>query len=124
MQGLSPLYQLEALSLAYNKIQDQGFGMVLDELLPNMSLRVLDVAGCFITNFSAEHIHNILLSTQKPKRGASMSMSMQMDAAPTGLMRGISQLPAIPNPNPSTKSIMKQTGNNSLCKITGPFEVV
>lgn len=49
--------------MAYNKIQDQGFSLVLDLLLGQTPLRVLDVAGCFITNYSVQNLRGILECT-------------------------------------------------------------
>lgn len=54
---------LEVFSVAYNKIQDQGFSLVLDLLLGQTPLRVLDVAGCFITNYSVQNLRGILECT-------------------------------------------------------------
>lgn len=82
-EAIEGLASLEVLSLAYNKIQDAGFALALDLLLGQVPLRVLDVAECFITNYSSDHVRMILESTpkQRDKRyTTTMSMTFQLDA--------------------------------------------
>ena len=63
-EGIMPLEKLESLSLAGNKIQDAGFEIVqriVIDHLPN--LKLLDVAGCFISSISYAHLANLLALT-------------------------------------------------------------
>jgi hypothetical protein len=73
-QAIYPLIhsKLEYLSLAYNKIQDQGFQRIINELILtddaiyfHIPLRVLDVAHCFITNQSKETIKLIIVNSMQ-----------------------------------------------------------
>lgn len=108
-EALEGLISLEVISLAYNKIQDKGFSLVLDLLVGQVPLRVLDVAGCFITNFSLEHIRMILLATPKAKDKrytTTLSMSLALDAqANPGrppLLRGLSRFLHLSNTRDSS----------------------
>ncbi len=59
--AITPLVNLQALSLAYNKIQNDGFSLVC-ELATNClrSLRQLDVACCFISSKSYSALTDLL----------------------------------------------------------------
>lgn len=59
--GVRPLLCLESFSLAGNKIQDKGFGIIqqlVQEGFP--SLKLLDLADCFISNLSHANLLSIL----------------------------------------------------------------
>ena len=59
--ALAPLHKLQSLSLAFNKIQDAGLRLVCDiakTCLP--ALRLLDLAGCFLTKECFAVLNNFL----------------------------------------------------------------
>ncbi len=59
--GIKDLKDLTLMSVAYNKIQDRGFGHVIDVISRNqLPIKALDVAGCFLTNKSGSLIHKVL----------------------------------------------------------------
>lgn len=97
-EALDGLLNLEVFSVAFNKIQDRGFSLVLELLLGQVPLRVLDVAGCFITNYSMEPVRMILQSTPKVKdkrhsTTLSMTLAIDSEANPgnSPLVRGLSR---------------------------------
>jgi hypothetical protein len=72
--GIYPLIhsKLEYFSLAYNKIQDNGFQRIVhdiilteDSIYYNIPLKVLDVSHCFITNRSKYEIELILVNSMQ-----------------------------------------------------------
>lgn len=59
--GITPLDKLESLSLAGNKIQDRGFEIVQRIVIDHFpNLKLLDLAGCFISSISYPHLANLL----------------------------------------------------------------
>jgi Leucine-rich repeat (LRR) protein len=59
--GITPLDKLESLSLAGNKIQDRGFEIVQRIVIDNFpNLKLLDLAGCFVSSLSYSHLANLL----------------------------------------------------------------
>jgi hypothetical protein len=62
--GATPLEKLESLSLAGNKIQDAGFEIVQRIVIDHFpNLKLLDLAGCFISSISYPHLANLLALT-------------------------------------------------------------
>ncbi|RYH20853.1 hypothetical protein EON65_22295 [archaeon] len=70
LRGMSGLTSLTALSLAFNKIQDEGFTALVDLLLGvscgdmwpdrTYALSVLDITSCFVTSYSEESVIALL----------------------------------------------------------------
>ena len=59
--ALSPLVNLEALSVAYNKIQDAGLKELYRIIRKFLrKLKILDVAGCFLSKGSHDTLIDIL----------------------------------------------------------------
>jgi hypothetical protein len=59
--GLSNLEKLQSLSVAHNKIQDEGFSLVAGIILNNLhSLTLLDASNCFISSKSSNVLHSLL----------------------------------------------------------------
>ncbi len=54
MGVIQHLRSLQSFSMAYNRIQDNGFTMVCDVVQKMPFLKALDVANCFITSKSKE----------------------------------------------------------------------
>lgn len=60
--GLSGCKSLEMISVAFNKIQDNGFRGVCNIIEKYaLPVKLLDAAGCFITNKSSDVLKNVLL---------------------------------------------------------------
>jgi hypothetical protein len=57
---LRPLYNLETLSLACNRLQDTGLDIVLQVCAKLESLRLLDISRCFLTDKSCPLLHTLI----------------------------------------------------------------
>jgi len=74
----TPLAKLEILTLAFNRLEDEGALIIMDSVLTkNHSIRVLDLSHCFMTNPSLKGINKLLsgntAAPEKRKRGAPVT---------------------------------------------------
>lgn len=77
--GLGQCKSLEMLSVSFNKIQDNGFRCICNIIEKHgLPIKILDAAGCFITNKSADVLKNVLMHcarlTYNPNDGSDSAL--------------------------------------------------
>eukprot|EP01034_Spumella_vulgaris_P021698 gene21698-27749_t len=73
---LAPLTSLQALSVSYNKIQHDGFALIVNLVTDHLhALRQLDLAGCFISSKSFSTLTAMLNLTREIPTGMTLRVS-------------------------------------------------
>ena len=61
INGISTLENLQSLSVAYTKIQEEGFNLICFAIKQHLkALKILDIAGCFLTSKCFNELIGIL----------------------------------------------------------------